>query len=64
MIRVGFDLLAFFKRPVSLSLNAYYSGHPLMLYREGDRQIPVMLRLPPSQRKTLDELANCDKIES
>jgi len=41
---------------VSMSMNAYYSGHPLILYREGDRQIPVVLRLPPSQRKTLDEL--------
>jgi len=42
---------------VSLSMNAYYSGHPLMLYREGDRQIPVMLRLPPSQRRSLDDLS-------
>ncbi len=43
---------------VSLSLNAYYSGHLLMSYREADREIPVMLRLPPSQRKTLDELGS------
>jgi len=41
---------------ISLSMNAYYSGHPLALYRERDRQIPVMLRLPPEQRRTLDEL--------
>jgi multidrug efflux pump subunit AcrB len=41
---------------ISLSMNAYYSGHPLALYRERDRQIPVMLRLPPSQRRSLDEL--------
>lgn len=42
---------------ISLSLNAYYSGHPMTLYREGDRQIPVMLRLPPSQRRSLDDLS-------
>jgi multidrug efflux pump subunit AcrB len=41
---------------IALSLNAYFSGQPLMLYREGDRQIPVMFRLPPSQRRHLDEL--------
>lgn len=41
---------------VLLSLNAYFSGHPLVSYREGDKQIPVMLRLPPEQRATLDEL--------
>lgn len=43
---------------ISLSMNAYYSGHPLTLYREGDRQIPVVLRLPPAQRRTLDELGS------
>jgi multidrug efflux pump subunit AcrB len=41
---------------VLLSLNAFYSGHPLINFREGDKQIPVMLRLPPKQRGTLDEL--------
>jgi multidrug efflux pump subunit AcrB len=39
-----------------LSLNAFYSGHPMITMREGDKQIPVMLRLPPEQRGTLDEL--------
>ena len=37
-------------------MNAYYSGHPLTKYREGDKQIPIMLRLPPEQRGTLDDL--------
>ena len=41
---------------VALSLNAYYSGHPLTKFREEDRQIPIKLRLPPSQRKSLDEI--------
>ncbi len=41
---------------VALSLNAYYSGHPLTKFREQDRQIPIKLRLPPSQRKSLDEI--------
>ena len=41
---------------VLLSMNAFYSGHPLMMYREKDKQIPIMLRLPPEQRGTLKEL--------
>jgi multidrug efflux pump subunit AcrB len=41
---------------VALSMNAYYSGHPLTTFREGDRQIPVKLRLPPSQRGSLEEI--------
>jgi multidrug efflux pump subunit AcrB len=41
---------------VLLSMNAYYSGHPLTRYREGDKQIPIMLRLPPEQRGTLEDL--------
>ncbi|VGO23456.1 efflux RND transporter permease subunit [Pontiella sulfatireligans] len=43
---------------ISHSMNAYYSGEPLMLYREGDRKIPVMFRLPAAQRKNLDEFQN------
>jgi multidrug efflux pump subunit AcrB len=41
---------------VLLSMNAYYSGHPLTQYREGDKQIPIMLRLPPEQRGSLKDL--------
>ena len=31
---------------IALSMNAFYTGYPLTTYREGDRQIPVLLRLP------------------
>ena len=41
---------------VAHTLNAYYSGAYLTSFREGDRQIPVMLRLPPEQRRSLDNL--------
>jgi multidrug efflux pump subunit AcrB len=41
---------------VALSMNAYYTGHPLTTFREGDRQIPVKLRLPPDQRRSLEEI--------
>jgi multidrug efflux pump subunit AcrB len=41
---------------VALSLNAYYAGHPLTIYREEDRQIPVLLRLHSQQRASLDDL--------
>ena len=41
---------------VALSMNAYYTGYPLTTYREGDRQIPVLLRLPSGQRGSLDDL--------
>jgi multidrug efflux pump subunit AcrB len=37
-------------------MNAYYSGHQLTQYREGDKQIPIMLRLPPEQRGSLRDL--------
>lgn len=43
---------------VAATLNAYYSGHYLTSYREGDKQIPIKLRLPPGQRGTLDEITN------
>lgn len=39
---------------VAQSLNAYFSGHYLTTYREGDHQIPVYFRVPPEQRETLD----------
>lgn len=38
---------------VAHTLNAYYSGLHLTTYREGDQQIPIMLRLPPEQRRSL-----------
>ena len=50
------NLAAVTNASVLLSMNAYYSGHPLTQYREGDKQIPVMLRLPPEQRGSLQDL--------
>ncbi len=41
---------------VALSMNAYYTGHPLTIYREEDRQLPVFLRLTSAQRGSLDDL--------
>jgi multidrug efflux pump subunit AcrB len=38
------------------TLNAYFSGHRLTTYREGDHQVPVLLRLPPEERGSLDSL--------
>ncbi len=35
------------------TLNTYYSGLHLTRYREGDREIPIMLRLPEGQRQSL-----------
>ncbi len=43
---------------VAATLNAYYSGHYLTTYREGDHQVPIKLRLPPAQRGTLDDIQN------
>ncbi|KAA3605552.1 MAG: AcrB/AcrD/AcrF family protein [Planctomycetota bacterium] len=41
---------------VAKSLNAYYSGHHLTTYREGDHQIPVYLRVPPASRRSIEPL--------
>jgi multidrug efflux pump subunit AcrB len=41
---------------VALSMVAYYTGYPLTTYREGDRQIPVLLRLPSAERGSIDDL--------
>ncbi|MEM7253435.1 MAG: efflux RND transporter permease subunit [Pseudomonadota bacterium] len=41
---------------VAHTLNAYYSGLHLTTYREGDQQIPVMLRLPSDQRQSLENV--------
>ncbi|MDF1744338.1 MAG: efflux RND transporter permease subunit [Gimesia sp.] len=41
---------------VAQTLNAYFSGQYLTTFNEDDHQIPVYLRLPPSQRGSLTEL--------
>ncbi len=41
---------------IARTLNAYYSGLHLTRYREGDREIPVMLRLPKDQRQSLQKV--------
>ncbi|MHC4924620.1 MAG: efflux RND transporter permease subunit, partial [Planctomycetota bacterium] len=38
------------------TLNAYYSGHTLTTFREGDHVVPVMLRLPAEQRGSIEGL--------
>ena len=43
---------------VAQSLNAYFNGHYLTTYREGDHTVPVYFRLPPEQRRTLAEIDN------
>ena len=40
------------------SLNAYYSGHHLTTFREGDHLVPVYLRLPPQQRGSIERLSS------
>ncbi|MEO0649509.1 MAG: efflux RND transporter permease subunit, partial [Planctomycetota bacterium] len=41
---------------VAQTLNAYFNGQHLTTFREADNQIPVYLRLNPSQRGSLDGL--------
>ena len=43
---------------LAATLNAYYSGHYLTTYREGDHQVPIKLRLPTAQRGSLDDIKN------
>lgn len=38
---------------IAQTLNAYFSGHRLTTFREGDHQVPVYLRLAPEQRGSL-----------
>ena len=38
---------------IARTLNTYFSGQHLTRYREGDREIPVILRLPRDQRQSL-----------
>lgn len=41
---------------IANTLNAYYSGHLLTTFREGDHQVPVYLRLASNERTSLDGL--------
>lgn len=41
---------------VAQTLNAYFSGHRLTTFREGDHTIPVYLRLAESERGSIDRL--------
>ena len=43
-------------KSLAQSLNAYFSGHYITTFREGDHQVPVYLRLPPEQRGSLDAI--------
>ena len=38
---------------VAKTFNAYYTGHRLTTFREGDHKVPVYLRLPPGERGTI-----------
>jgi multidrug efflux pump subunit AcrB len=41
---------------IAQTLNAYYSGHLLTTFREGDHTVPVYLRLRPDERGSLHGL--------
>ena len=41
---------------IAQTLNAYYSGHHLTTFREGDHLVPVYLRLRPDERGSLSGL--------
>jgi multidrug efflux pump subunit AcrB len=41
---------------IAKTLNAYYSGHHLTTFREGDHTVPVYLRLKPEERQSLEGL--------
>jgi len=41
---------------IAQTMHAYFSGHHLTTYREGDHQVPVYLRLPRGQRTSLDAM--------
>ncbi|GJQ60724.1 MAG: efflux RND transporter permease subunit [Candidatus Scalindua sp. AMX11] len=41
---------------VAQTLNAYFTGHYITTFREGDHLIPVYLRLPHAQRGSIEEL--------
>ena len=44
---------------IAQTLNAYYSGHHLTTFREGDHLVPVYLRLAAQQRGNLDAARDC-----
>ncbi|HDZ21864.1 hypothetical protein LCGC14_0225940 [marine sediment metagenome] len=44
------NLAAVSNAGIAESVNAYYSGHHLTVYREGDHKVPVFFRLPPADR--------------
>jgi len=41
---------------IAQTLNAYFSGHHLTTFREGDHAVPVYLRLESKERESLEEL--------
>ncbi len=41
---------------IAQTLNAYFSGHQLTSFREGDHVVPIYLRLQPEQRASLEGL--------
>ena len=45
-------------RDIAASLNAFFSGEPVTVYREGDKVIPVALRADERERGRLDQLYN------
>ena len=40
---------------VAKTFNAYYAGHHLTTFREGDHKVPVYLRVPPAERGAIDD---------
>ena len=43
---------------VAQTLNTFFSGHHLTTYREGDHQVPILLRLPKEQRSSLKNISS------
>ena len=41
---------------VAQTLNAYFTGHYITTFREGDHLVPVYLRLPHAQRGSIEDL--------
>lgn len=42
---------------ISQSLKAYYSGHPLGIFREGEKRIPIYFRLNKKQRHSIQDIS-------
>ena len=51
---VDANLAGITNNTIAHTLNTYFSGLHLTRYREGDREIPVILRLPKDQRQSLE----------